>query len=397
MSKQKVNVGIVGCGFVVDYYLDTIFKYPELNLVGVTDIINERSNKVSAHYKVPAFKSAEELIEKNKLDIIINLTDPHNHFNVTKLAFDHGIHVYSEKPITMDIEEVKSLFKIAEDKGLFLSTAPCNLLSPAAQTLLKAVKDKTIGTPRLAYAEMDDGPVHLMNPEKWKSKMGIHWPIKDEFEVGCTLEHIGYVSSWLIAMFGRVEEITAFSTCLDPHKCPDLIDPIDSPDFSIAILKHSSGVISRVTSGIMAPKDRSLRVVGDKGVLSVEDTWDNYCPVKYEEYSSIKLKARRKTFISKNPLLRLVFGLGKKTIKPIKRKMSLNPFHNNMEMDFCLGIADLAKAIISGGTPTFDNEFSFHINEVSLHTQYALNKNAVKLSEEGSITKINIKESKFSS
>jgi len=381
VSKQKVNVGIVGCGFVVDYYLDTIFNYPEINLVGVTDIINERSQKVSEHYQIPAYKSAEELVEKSDLDILINLTDPHNHFKVTKLAFDNGIHVYSEKPITMDIKEVKNLFDIANSKNLFLSTAPCNLLSPAAQTLLKAVKDNKIGKVRLAYAEMDDGPVHLMNPEKWTSKMGVHWPIKDEFEVGCTLEHIGYVSSWLIAMFGRVEEITAFSDCLDPHKCPDLIDPIDSPDFSIAILKHSSGVVSRVTSGIMAPKNRSLQIVGDKGVLSVEDTWDNYCPVKYEEYTSIKLKAKRKTFISKNPFFRLLFGLGKKTIAPVKRKWSLNPFHNNMEMDFCLGISDLAKAIISGGQPTFDNEFSYHINEVSLHTQFAMNNSAVKLGQ----------------
>ena len=154
--------------------------------------------------------------------------------------------------------------------------------------------------------------------------------------------------------------------------------------------RHSSGVVSRVTSGIMAPKNRSLQVVGDKGVLSVEDTWDNYCPVKYEEYSSIKLKARRKTFISKNPLLRLIFGLRKKTISPLKRKRSLNPFHNNMEMDFCLGISDLAKAILNGGQPTFNNEFSYHINEVSLHTQFALNKAAVKLGQNSPVEKIKL-------
>ena len=390
MSKDRLNVGIVGCGFVVDYYMDTIFKYKQVNLVGVTDIINERSEKVSEHYKVPAFKSAKELIDKTDLDILINLTDPHNHFEVTKLAFDNGIHVYSEKPITMDIEEIRGLYKLADEKNLFLSTAPCNLLSPAAQTLLKAVKGGKIGQARVAYAEMDDGPVHLMNPERWKSKMGVSWPIKDEFEVGCTLEHIGYVSSWLIAMFGRVKEITAFSDCLDSNKCSGLIDPIDSPDFSIAILKHESGVVSRVTSGIMAPKNRSLQVVGDKGVLSVEDTWDNYCPVKFEEYTSLKLKAKRKTYISKNPLFRLLFGLRKKTITPIKRKRSLNPFHNNMEMDFCLGIANLADAILNNTKPTFDNEFSFHINEVSLHTQYALNKAAVKLSDGIKANKIKI-------
>jgi len=381
VNKEKVNIGIVGCGFVVDYYMDTIFKYDQLNLVGVTDIINERSDKVAAHYQVPSFKSAKELIENTDLDILINLTDPHNHFEVTKLAFANNIHVYSEKPITMDIEEIKGLYEVADKKGLYLSTAPCNLLSPAAQTLLKAVRDGVVGQPRLAYAEMDDGPVHLMNPERWKSKMGISWPIEDEFEVGCTLEHIGYVSSWLIAMFGKVEEITAYSTCLDNHKCADLINPIDSPDFSIAILKHKSGVVSRVTSGIMAPKNRSLQIIGDKGVLHIEDTWDNYCPVKFEEYTSIKLKAQRKTFISKNPLFRLLLGLRHKTIKPIKRKRSLNPFHNNMEMDFCLGIADLANAILHNTKPTFDNDFSFHINEVSLHTQNALNKHAQKIGE----------------
>jgi len=86
----------------------------------------------------------------------------------------------------------------------------------------------------------------------------------------------------------------------------------------------------------------------------------------------------------------MIFGLGKKTITPLKRKRSLNPFHNNMEMDFCLGISDLAKALLTGGQPTFDNEFSYHINEVSLHTQYALNKAAVKLGQSSPVEKINL-------
>ena len=44
---------------------------------------------------------------------------------------------------------------------------------------------------------------------------------------------------------------------------------IAAPDFSVGVLEFDGGVIARLTNSIVAPVDRSLRVVGERGVATI--------------------------------------------------------------------------------------------------------------------------------
>lgn len=379
MNKRKIKTAIVGTGFVVDYYMHTMRNYQNLELTGVTEKIQERGEKFAQHYHVPFFKTLDELLEKSGAEIIVNLTDPFSHFEVSKKCLLNGRHVYSEKPTCPEFDQSQELTALAHKHNLQIITAPCSLLSATAQTLWKTVIENKIGKVRLVYAEMDDGPVHFMEPDKWKSKLGVPWPYENEFAVGCALEHLGYALTWIVAFFGPVKHVTAYSSCLTPKKLP-FIEPIHSPDFSVACLQHESGVVTRVTGGIMAPMDRSLQIIGDKGLLSVRDFWDNYSPVKANYYTSLKLKAERKEFINDNWLLRKVFGLDAKTIPFAtggRRKFSLVP--EKIKMDYCLGISDLADAIINDEEPLLNKSFCLHINELTLKIHNSLGAGKINL------------------
>jgi predicted dehydrogenase len=128
-----------------------------------------------------------------------------------------------------------------------------------------------IGAPRLAYAEMEDGPVFKDNWTEWRSRSGAKWPGLHEFEVGCTLEHAGYGLSWLVALFGPVERGQAFSALTFPDKGPGTHDLALAADFSVGCLTFGSGVTARLTCGLAAPRDRSLTIVGEEGVIVVRD------------------------------------------------------------------------------------------------------------------------------
>ena len=132
------------------------------------------------------------------------------------------------------------------------------MLGEAAQGLAEAVARKDVGTIRLVYAELDDGPIHQMQPDDWESPHGTPWPWRDEFSVGCTLEHAGYHLSWLIRYFGPIVLVTAFSSCLIPDKHPALRPEQTAADFSVACIKFHSGVTTRLTCSIVAPHDHSL-------------------------------------------------------------------------------------------------------------------------------------------
>lgn len=370
-EKKFLNVGIVGCGFVSAYYMRTASLYKNLKFVGATDLIKERAEKFSTHYKIPLFESVDAMMADKNIDVILNLTNPHSHYEIAKKALSNGKHVYCEKPLATDVDEAKELKVLADVHNLLLSSAPCSYLSSTAQTLKESIKNKKIGDIKLVYAEMDDGPVHLMNPENWKNELGVPWPIEEEFETGCTLEHIAYTLSWLLQIFGPAVHVTAFSHCLMPKKM-EFIKEIHTPDFSVACIQHENGVITRLTCGILAPVDRSLTIIGEKGILRVDDTWDNQAPVRMNLYTSLKLKAERKEWIANNWLLRKVFNLNYKDvplINPAKKPIKLIP--EKIRMDYLLGVSDLAEAALSGKKPVLDSTFSLHVTELSLKIQEA--------------------------
>jgi predicted dehydrogenase len=352
-----MRIAIVGCGFVADYYIKTLSLHSQLELMGVMDRDSERSSNFASYHSVPIYNSLEELLADPKVDIVANLTNPHSHYSVSKAALEAGKHVYSEKPLATDFEQAKELVELAEEKGLYISSAPCSLLSETAQTVWKAVRENKVGDIRLVYAEMDDGLIHKMPYQKWASESGVPWPYKDEFEVGCTLEHAGYYLTWFPAFFGPAESVTAFSSCLIPDKQTDVTLDMDAPDFSVACIKFASGVVARLTCSIIAPHDHSLKIIGDDGIICIDDCWYYEDPVYIRKWVNIRRKSVENPFREKYPLVR--------------KTTSTFGYKGAQQMDFCRGIAEMAAAIAEKRPSRLSARYSLHTNEIVLAIQNA--------------------------
>ena len=351
-----MNVAIVGCGFVADYYLVTLPLHPELKVLGVMDKVAERADLLSRSYGVPKFQTLEDVLKDDRVELVLNLTNPRNHYEVSKPALLAGKHVYSEKPLAMQMDQARELVELAESRGLLISSAPCSALSETAQTMWKGLRDETVGTPRVVYAEMDDGLVTLMQYRKWLSVSGVPWPYKDEFEVGCTLEHAGYCLTWLASWFGPASTVTSFASVQLPDKVPGETLNTDAPDFSVACIQFCSGVVARLTCSILAPHDHTLKIVGDKGVLSTSDTWDYRAPVHSRQMITI----RRKTFM--NPIRK-----SHRLPTPYKKVKTKGA----QSMDFARGPAELAAAVRENRPCRLSPRFSLHVNEMALAIHWA--------------------------
>jgi predicted dehydrogenase len=355
-----MRIAIIGCGYVADSYLKTLPIYPELQLTGVMDRDKKRSAKFSEYYSVPSYSSLEELLGDGRVELVVNLTNPRSHFYISKACLESGKHVYSEKPLAMSFHEAEELVSLAKQKGLHISSAPSRLLAETAQTLWKALREDVIGTVRLVYAEMDHGLTHRMQYKKWINESGAPWPYKDEFEVGCTLEHGEYPVRLLTAFFGPVESVIAFSSCQIPNK--ETAIPLDTsaPDFSVACLKFRSGLVARLTCSIVAHNNRALRIFGDEGVLYTDDI----SKPRSHVYLKRRLTIRRRTVLT-----------------PWKRRYPLvspptrhRAARLNREVDFCLGISELAAAIQERRSGRLSPSYCLHTTEVVLAIHSALDK-----------------------
>jgi predicted dehydrogenase len=351
-KRGQLQVGIVGCGFIADHYVRSLREYPSLRLVGATDRDRERARRFGEFHRVYVYQTLDEMLADASVEIVLNLTNPHSHYEVSKRCLEAGRHVYSEKPLAMDFTEAKALTEIAKAHDVRISSAPCSLLGECAQTMWKALRENRIGRVRLAYAEMDDGPVARMAYRKWVSESGTPWPFKDEFEVGCTMEHAGYSLTWLAAFFGPAQSVTAFSSVQDPDKHPSIQRGMVAPDFSLAAIQFASGVVARLTCSILAPHDHVLRIIGDDGVLHTPDVWRYDAPVYRRRWMTV----RRRTLLS-----------------PIRRKHRglREPRRALMSDDRARGVAELANSVREHRPSRLSAPFALHVTELVLAIQGA--------------------------
>jgi predicted dehydrogenase len=344
-----VKIALVGCGFVADFYMLTLKLHPALEVVAAMDIDRSHADRFSAYWHVPVFYDADSLIKHREFAMVLNLTNPQSHYAVAHFFLQHGKHVYSEKPLALNFDEACELISLAESNNLLIGSAPCNHLGESGQALKRALIDNLIGTPKLVYAEMDDGFIALNPYHSWKNVSGAPWPYKDEFAVGCTLEHAGYYISWLLMCFGPVKRIVSFQSLQHPGKPLD--NGVEGSDFSVACLEFKSGVVARLTCSIIAPHDHTLRIIGEKGVLYANDCWFYRTRVYYRSY----LRIRRRFMLS-----------------PFKRKIPLDATGPTVRgqganaMDFARGPAEMVTALHDNRRSYIPADFSLHATEVAL-------------------------------
>ncbi len=379
-----MKIGFVGCGYVFDHYMTTFARHRGLSIAGVSDIDRARAEAVGAYYGLKVYESTEALLADPGIETVVNLTSIPAHYEVSRAALEAGKHVYSEKPLTATLEETDALVALAEARGLRLSAAPSNALSPTVQTLWSVVDQGHVGDVRLVYAEFDDNPVYLLGPETWASRSGAPWPYIHEYEMGCTWEHAGYHLTWMCALFGPVAHLTAAATVTVPDKTDRPLHPADTPDFSVAVLTFESGVVGRLTCSIAAPLDHRMRIIGNRGEVAA-DTYRHYeAPVRLEGFRPFSLKARNAASLRRHRGLGALFGIGGRRVPLIRpsrpdeiagsgprawmKKLKRREFG---QQDKCLGLAELAAAIAEGRPHFPPADFTRHITELTLAIQGA--------------------------
>jgi predicted dehydrogenase len=351
-DSGSTHIAFIGCGYVADFYMATLPNHPELVLRGVYDIDTERSLKFCAFHDSRAYASFEDLLEDDAVTIVVNLTNPSSHYETTRRCLEAGKHVYSEKPFAEELSQATELVELAEQRGLVLSSAPCSLLGETAQTVWRALRDKIVGRPRLVYAELDDGAIHHMPYRTWISPSGAPWPYADEFQVGPTMEHAGYYLTWLTAFFGPASEVVSFGTTIQPDKVPGRRTADSAPDFTCACIQFHSGVVARLTCGTIAPENHSLQIVGDDGVVSIEECWD------YGAQVSLRKRARAAQSVHH-------YLDPPETIPLVRAADYPHRYHDTHDMDFSRGVADLATAVRRKTLPVLSARHALHVLDIT--------------------------------
>jgi predicted dehydrogenase len=364
-----VNFAIIGTGYVADMYPVTLANHPQVHLSGAWDHNPQNLDGFLGRWPARRYAGLDELLADDSVELVLNLTSPRHHYEVTRRCLEAGKHVYSEKPMAMTTVAAAELAALAAEKGLLLSSAPCSVLSETAQTLWKAVREGLVGRVRLVYANFDDGMIApRQSPWTWQSASGVPWPAKDEFEVGCTYEHAGYVLTWLAAMFGPALRVTSFASC----QIPDKGIPVGqmAPDFTVGCIEFADRIVARVTCGLVAPKDKSFTIIGDEGELFVGNVRNDVGPVLLRSSRLTRLQSailRRTQGLHRWLEARLNWPgpevLFQKNL-PLARRPPSHLVSPGKPVDFLRGPAEMADAIRERRPCRLSADFGVHIVEM---------------------------------
>ncbi len=366
-----MKIAIVGCGFASYLYGGTLCNHPSLEMVGVYDRRAERARLWCQRHGSQPFESFEELLA-SPAELIVNLTNPGAHFEVSLAALQAGKHVYSEKPLSTEIERAAELLRLAQDKSLVLACAPCSLMGEAAQTCWHALRSGSAGRIHTAYVALCVPPTtpSLLDPWVDSQQRGglaaaaaralripVAWPYADEFDVGPVYEHAAYALKWLTSWFGPVRRVATHASCRAPHKqgwdhVSGRVVQVSTrtSDVYTSHLELQDDVEVIMTISTVMDLDLRLMLFGDNGCIELANQWDYSAPVRIR---------RPGVFV---PDLRFTFP------HPVPSRFTRQyPPSYGVNMDYCRGVAELASAIASrsASASMCSPEQELHVQEVT--------------------------------
>ncbi len=119
-STKKVRAILVGCGGMSGAWLDAALSMPEVEIVGLVDVIEAAAQKRAAEYHLPQVVIGSDLpvvLAQTAPDVVFNCTTPEAHHEVTMQALAANCHVLSEKPLATSLEQAREMVVTAQRAG----------------------------------------------------------------------------------------------------------------------------------------------------------------------------------------------------------------------------------------------------------------------------------------
>lgn len=141
-----LKIGIIGCGRIADKHMTEIKKISDCEIVGVSDKEELMAKQLCDRYDVKEyFTDVHRLLDEAGPDVVHITTPPQSHFELGKLCFGAGCHLYIEKPFTLNTAEAEELIRIANEKGLKVTVGHNVQFSYAARKMRKLIESGYLG------------------------------------------------------------------------------------------------------------------------------------------------------------------------------------------------------------------------------------------------------------
>lgn len=120
IKMTDIKIGIIGLGAIAEkVHLKNLKDMAHVTIAAVTDVDLDRAKQIANSYNITHyFTDVTEMIEQVELDGVIICTPNSTHMPIASIVAEKGIHIFMEKPIGIQLDEVRDYLKIAKEKNV---------------------------------------------------------------------------------------------------------------------------------------------------------------------------------------------------------------------------------------------------------------------------------------
>jgi predicted dehydrogenase len=327
-----VKIGVIGCGNISDVYFESCKNFDSIEVVACADLLIERTKAKAKKHGIPKVCTPNSILADPEIEIILNLTVPAAHGEVSLAALESGKHVHSEKPLALERKQAEQMLELAETKGLLVGCAPDTFFGGGLQTCRKIIDDGQIGDPVAATVfMMYHGPESFHpDPDFFYQPGG--GPM---FDMG------PYYLTALAFLMGPVKKVAGMNRITFPKR-QITSEPHAGETIKVTIPTHVTGLLEYVNGAIAT-------------IVTSFDVWEPYNPWIEIHGTLGSLRVPDANFFGGKVSLR---AAGEEEWQDVPLT------HGYLENHRGIGLADMAHALRSGRPHRANGQVGRHVLDI---------------------------------
>jgi predicted dehydrogenase len=250
---------IIGCGSIGRRHLAN-FRSAGISFIAGADPQPDRLEQASAASGLEArYADYKQALADHAFDAVVIASPSSMHTEMAIDCAEAGCHIFMEKPLAHNLEEIDRLKAVCEAKQLCLFVAYCHRFIPSVQKLKELIESERIG--RIYAVNMNWGS-YLPEWHPWEDYRTFYMAKKAQG--GGALLDESHGIDLLRHLFGEIEWVSG-----DVGTISDL--EIDSDDWASFLFRTRSGIHGKGHFDLLRRDPQiKLEVIGQNGSL----TWD---------------------------------------------------------------------------------------------------------------------------
>ena len=139
-----IRVGVVGAGGIAKVHLPGLAEIDGIEIIGFTDVRREVAEEAAKKFKTKVYQDYKSLT-RGKPDAVFLLVPPVPRMEMIKYFSHKKIHIFSEKPLALNMSDARRLVKVVERSGIKFMIGFVLHFMPPFRKIHEIVSSGTIG------------------------------------------------------------------------------------------------------------------------------------------------------------------------------------------------------------------------------------------------------------